>query len=244
MGGVILGNWTHRRGDAGGARALAADVAGARPRVAWSWSPPHGGRVDQVRVAGEQVLVATLEPPSAEAPGWEHAVVYALDAARGAVVAHRTLADPSPVAAMVVEGRVLHVLATRPGEPVFWYALGTPDLVPVHRRLVDLDLDARHADVLDAWASPDGGLWLEIEAAAGDDRASRRSFTFLPGAPGDPPTHVVDAGGPPVPGQPRDACAPHSHCVPAASATVTMPRSILPIMWAMTRARCRRIAGA
>jgi hypothetical protein len=208
MAGVILGNWTHRRGDAGGSRALAAEVAGARPRVAWSWSPPHGGRVDQVRVAGELVYVATQVPVDPAAVGWEHAVVYAIDAARGTVVAHRTLADPAPVAAMVIEGRALHLVATRPGEPVFWYALATPDLVPVHRRVALLDHDARQADVLDAWASPDGGLWLEIEAAQGDGRSSQHSYSFLGAAPTDRCTHVVvDRTGRLRPGQPADACA-------------------------------------
>ena len=214
-GGVILGDWTHRRGDAGGSRALAAEVAGAKPRIAWTWTPPHGGRVDQVRVLGELVFVATLEPEGAlakVAPGWEHAVIYALDAARGVVVAQCTLADPVPVAAMVLEGATLHLVATRPGEPVFWYALRVPDLVPLHRRLVEVEGDGRQADVLDAWASPDGGLWLEIESAPGPSQGSLRSFTFLPSAPGAVPTSVgadrePRPSSPEALAQPRDACA-------------------------------------
>ena len=51
MTSVILGDWTHRRGDPGGARAVAAEIERPRPSVAWSWRPEHGGRVDQVRVA-------------------------------------------------------------------------------------------------------------------------------------------------------------------------------------------------
>ena len=82
-GGVILGDWTHRRGDAGGARAVPAEIERPRPTVAWSWRPEHGGHVDQVRVAGEHVVVATMMPRDPSAPGWEHAVVYALDARTG-----------------------------------------------------------------------------------------------------------------------------------------------------------------
>jgi hypothetical protein len=206
--GVILGNWTHRRGDAGGTRALAADVLGAKPRVAWSWTPPQGGRVDQVRIAGEHVFVATLGPVDPIAPGWEHSVVYAIDAARGKVVAQRTLADPVPVAAMVVEAGTLHLVATRPGEPVFWYRLACPDLVPIDRRKVDLERDPRQADVLDAWASPDGGLWLEIEVAP----EARRAFAFVAADPTGPParTLVIDGAARPVSPDavtpPRDAC--------------------------------------
>jgi hypothetical protein len=205
MAGVILGDWTHRRGDAGGTRALAADVADAKPRVAWSWSPPHGGRVDQVRIAGEHVFVVTMDPADPVAIGWEHAMVYAIDAATGAVVARRRLADPAPVAAMVIEGRVLHLATTGPGEPIVWYALDTPDLVPRHRRYVDL-VDARSSDVLDAWASPDGGLWLEIEASRPGASRTARGFQFLAAETGGAGMHA----GPEAQassGEPSDACA-------------------------------------
>ncbi len=170
-GGVILGDWTHRRGDAGGTRAVSADVANAKPELAWSWRPDHGGRVDQVRIAGRCVYVATMTPADEAAPGWEHATIYALDVDTGKVLATRALPDPVPVAAMVaaVVGQrgVVHVLATRKGEPIFWYELEAPDLTPTHRRLVELDRDGRREDVLDAWASPDGGVWLELEGALG-----------------------------------------------------------------------------
>src|SRR5205085_1297805 len=86
--------------------------------------------------------------------------------------------DPVPVAALVIEGGVVHAIATRKGEPIFWYALQAVDLLPRHRRLVHIDRDPRHEDVLDAWASPGGGLWLELEGALGGTRgracASRR----------------------------------------------------------------------
>ncbi len=166
-GGVILGDWTHRRGDAGGTRAVSADVADAKPEIAWSWRPEHGGRVDQVRIAGTCVYVATMAPVDEGAPGWEHATIYALDVDTGKVLAKRALPDPVPVAAMVAQAGVVHVLATRKGEPIFWYALEAPDLAPRHRRLVELDRDGRREDVLDAWASPDGGVWLELEGALG-----------------------------------------------------------------------------
>ena len=103
MASVILGDWTHRRGDAGGARAVPAEIDRPRPAVVWSWRPEHGGRVDQVRVAGTTVIVATMMPRDPKAPRWEHAVVYVLDAHTGIEIARRVLPDPVPVAAMVVD---------------------------------------------------------------------------------------------------------------------------------------------
>jgi hypothetical protein len=86
----------------------------------------------------------------------------------------RALPDPVPIAAMLVEGSTLHVLATRHGEPVFWYALDAFDLRPRHRRALALDRAARW-DVLEAWASSDGGLWLELEATPG----GKRTYAFV-----------------------------------------------------------------
>jgi hypothetical protein len=184
---------------------VAAHIERPRPSLAWTWRPEHGGQVDQVRVAGKSVLVATLAPGDPRAPGWEHAVVYALDARTGTEVARRTLPDPVPVAAMVVEAGVLHVVATRRGEPIFWYALSPADLVPRHRRIVALS--ARHDDVLEAWAAADGGLWLELEAAVGDDARSALAYAFA----GDDaaqgtvwPQATAADDDPPVS---RDACA-------------------------------------
>jgi len=174
-GGVILGGWTHRRGDVGGARSVSADVTHARPRMAWGFRPAHGGRVDQVRIAGDRVYVATIGPSDPLAVGWEHATIYALDAASGRVTAERALPDPVPIAAMIVEGDLVHVLATRHGEPVFWYALDAVDLRPKHRRALLLDVGSidRGArwDVLDAWASADGGVWLELDSVTLGKRA-------------------------------------------------------------------------
>jgi hypothetical protein len=204
--GVILGDWTHRRGDAGGTRSIFADVAKAHPEPAWSWSPEHQGRVDQVRIAGALVFVATMTPSDPEAPGWEHAVIYALKADTGEVVARRTLPDPVPVAAMLVDAGALHVIATRRDEPIFWYSLNTTGLLPNFRSMVDIDRDARREDVLDAWASPDGGVWLELEGALGS--ASGRAFTFV--APGNhlalTQTHEDDVVGSDWGAPARDAC--------------------------------------
>jgi hypothetical protein len=182
MSSVILGEWTHRRGDRGGARAVAAEIDRPRPAIAWSWRPEHRGRVDQVRVFEQVVVVATMAPRDADAPGWEHAMVYALDARTGVEIARRALPDPVPVAAICVEGGLVHVIATRKGEPIFWYALSTSDLVPRHRRVVALTAAAYHDDVLDAWASPDGSLWLELDVMVGAEGRHVRSYTFADAA--------------------------------------------------------------
>lgn len=208
MASVILGEWTHRRGDPGGARAVAAEIDRPRPAVAWLWRPEHGGHVDQVRVAGHNVLVATMMPRDATAPGWEHAVVYAIDARTGVEVARRVLPDPVPVAAMVVDAGVLHVVATRRGEPIFWYALSPADLVPRHRRIVAFPQGARHDDVLEAWATPDGGLWLELDAAMGADARHALVYAFADGA-GEGPASFShqDAVEDESAATARDACA-------------------------------------
>jgi hypothetical protein len=206
MASVILGDWTHRRGDAGGARAVAAEIDRPRPSVAWSWHPDHGGRVDQVRVAGSSVFVATMSPRDPAAPGWEHAVVYVLDARTGVEVARRILPDPVPVAAMVLDAAMLHIVATRRGEPIFWYALSSEDLRPEHRR-VSPSAAAHHDDVLDAWATADGGLWFELDVPLGADASRARRYAFAD-ASGATSVRAYDerAGvdGPPLA---HDACA-------------------------------------
>jgi hypothetical protein len=204
MASLIRGDWTHRRGDRGGARAVAAEIDRPRPAIAWSWQPEHGGRVDQVRVADTRVLVATMEPGDPSAPGWERGVAYALDAHSGAQIARRVLPDPVPVAAMVVQGETLHVLATRRHEPIRWYALVGADLAPRHRRALSLGGDLDEEDVLDAWATPDGGLWLEIEHYA--SRARAYAFARADGAPAS--IHFEDERFPAdAPTFAHDACA-------------------------------------
>jgi hypothetical protein len=208
MASVILGDWTHRRGDAGGARAVPAEIDRPRPAVAWSWRPEHGGRVDQVRVAGTTVIVATMMPRDPKAPRWEHAVVYVLDAHTGIEIARRVLPDPVPVAAMVVDDGMVHVVSTRRGEPIFWYALSPAELVPCHRRIVAVADGLQHDDVLDAWATPDGGLWLELDATVEAESVRVRSFAFADPS-GSPLAARVNEGrllaeGPPIA---NDACA-------------------------------------
>jgi hypothetical protein len=208
MASVILGDWTHRRGDPGGARAVPAEIDRPRPAIAWSWHPEHAGRIDQVRVVGTTVIVATMMPPDSNAPGWEHAVVYVLDARTGIEIARRVLPDPVPVAAMAVEAGVIHVVATRRGEPIFWYALSLAELVPRHRRVATLAEGISHDDVLDAWATPDGGLWLELDGAVGGQRARVHTYAFADPGGGPVATRMSDER-PPSEGLPvaRDACA-------------------------------------
>jgi hypothetical protein len=207
MASLILGDWTHRRGDPGGGRTVPAEIDRPRPSIAWSWRPEHAGRVDQVRVVGSTVVVATMMPRDSNAPGWEHAVVYVLDALSGAEVARRVLPDPVPVAAMAVEAGIVHVVATRRGEPIFWYALSPAELASHHRRIVAIGETVSHEDALDAWAMPDGGLWLELDAALGDGRRAN-TYAFAEPNGGLAVTRMSDerpaAGNPPLA---RDACA-------------------------------------
>jgi hypothetical protein len=163
---AIFGSWTHRRADAGGSRALAADLGKVKPRVAWTWEPPVGARIDQVRTSGGYVYAAAMGSAEPGVPGWEHASLFAIDGSNGRLVARRSLPDPVPVAALVLEGRRVHAVATRAGEPVFWYALTAPELRPVHRLAAPI-ADSASADVLDAWALSDGGLWIELEMGDG-----------------------------------------------------------------------------
>jgi hypothetical protein len=205
-GGVILGDWTHRRGDPGGTRSVSADVGKARPEIAWSWRPDHGGRVDQVRIAGTCVYVATMAPSDDAAPGWEHATIYALDVETGRVIASRMIPDPVPVAAMMALGGVVHVIATRKGEPISWYALTTADLTPMHRRIVELDRDGRREDVLDAWASPDGGVWLELEGIVGASGGRAYAFVGADESGATAQTHTDDVAAADWGAPARDAC--------------------------------------
>ncbi len=208
MASAILGDWTHRRGDPGGARAVAADIERARPAVAWSWRPDHGGRVDQVRVAGTSVVVATMMPDDRSAPGWEHAVIYALDADTGAQVSRRVLPDPVSVAAMVVLSGELHIVGAGRTEPIYWYALSVAELAPRLRRVASAPGAIGYDDVLDAWATPDGGLWLELERSSGKDSIRDHAYAFAD--PAGAPLSVRMRGeraapdGPPLA---RDACA-------------------------------------
>jgi hypothetical protein len=207
MASFILGDWTHRRGDRGGTRSVAADVEGVRPSVAWSWRPDHGGRVDQVRVVGPTVIVATMTPRDPSAPNWEHAVVFLLDARTGRELGRRTLPDPVPVAAIAVENGVAHVIATRRGEPIFWYALTVAELVPRHRRIVSTGVGSRAQDALDAWATVDGDLWLELDSSAVAGESCSHAYAFAANE-GTPAIVQMTERHPPDDDAPlaRDAC--------------------------------------
>ena len=135
-------------------------------------------------------------------------MVYALDCKTGVEVARRVLPDPVPVAALAVDGGLVHVVATRKGEPIFWYALSSTDLVPRHRRIIAIPPATRHDDVLDAWASPDGGLWFELVASIGRAARNVRSYVFADpaGAAHEVATHEVEATGD-GPASARNACA-------------------------------------
>ena len=236
-GGILLGDWTHRRGDPGGSRYVAADVAHAKPEVAWAWKPPHGGRVDQVRIAGRTVFVAAMAAPLADAPGWEHATIYALDADTGRVVASRALPDPAPVAAMLVEAGLVHVVATRRGEPILRYALDVSDLAPKLRRTIDLDRDGRREDVLDAWSSPDGGLWLELEGAQGATGGRAYAFVGAQDGAAVTQTHLEDVAAADWGAPARDACcAGQVLFVPVASTR--------PILWRVEQKAAAPLAMA
>ena len=224
MSGVILGDWTHRRGDVGGGRAVAAELGRARPKVAWTFRPRDGGNVDQVRIAGERVYVATMSPADPAAVGWEHAVIFALEASTGRVVAKRELPDPAPVAAMIVDGAVVHVLATRHGEPVFWYALDAFDLRPRHRRALALDR-AAHWDVLEAWASADGGIWMEL-----DGESTRRVYAFAKDETVVLAPRAKESTDPDV--APRDACCVgHTLYAPSAGNWDEAGNGTPPLIW-------------
>jgi hypothetical protein len=175
-----------------------------------------------VRIAGERVYVATMPAADPAAHGWEHATVFALEVSTGRVVARRELPDPAPVAAMLVESGVLHVLATRHGEPVFWYALGGDDLAPRHRRALALDR-AAHWDVLDAWASADGGLWMELDGG-------RRVYAFAK----DDSVMMAPRGKEPAEPDlaPRDACCVgHVLYAPSSGAWDEAGTSTPPAIW-------------
>jgi hypothetical protein len=163
-----------------------------------------------------------MSPPDRDAPGWEHGVIYALDARNGREIARRPLPDPVPVAAMAVEGSFVHVIATRRGEPVFWYVLGASDLAAKQRRIVELrraasedapapsdpERDVRHDDVLDVWAAPDGGIWLELEGGTSSEETHTYAFVALEDEHGA----ALRAGAQDVPppeanAVARDACA-------------------------------------
>ncbi len=166
MSGLILGDWTHRRGDAGGSRAVSARILKPRPRVAWRWDLPFDGRIEQVRVVGDVVTIAAT--PAISHPGWEHAEVITLDAASGRVMGQRRLPDPVPPSAMVADESATRIVATRASEPMFLYTLEPKTLEPSARARLDAG-DVASLDVVDAWGHG-GDLWCQVETPS---RAAR-----------------------------------------------------------------------
>ncbi len=206
---------------------MAAEIDKARPRIAWTFAPGDGTHVDQVRIAGDRVYVATMAPADPAAPGWERATVYVLEAPTGRVVARRELPDPVPVAAMILEGPLVHVLATRQGEPVYWYALSADDLSPRHRRALALDR-AAHWDVLEAWASADGGVWMELDGAT-----ARRMYAFAKDDAVTLAPRAKEGAEPDL--APRDACCVgHSLYAPTAGAWDEAGSSRPPAVWQLS----------
>jgi hypothetical protein len=155
-------------------------------------------------------VVATMTPSDSAAPGWEHAIVYALDAETGLEVGRRMLPDPVPVAAMVMDAGLVHIVATRRSEPIYWYALSLEDLAPKSRRILSLANGLCHDDVLDAWATPDGGLWLEVDVAdvTLDGHSPSRAYAFADSRGALTLAHrEVDGARSEGPRVARDACA-------------------------------------
>ena len=110
----------------------------------------------------------------------------------------------APVAAMVVQGETVHVVATRRGEPIYWYALSAADLTALHRLPLAPREGGTDDDVLDAWATPGGGLWLEL------DHFPSRARAYAFAEPAGAPPAVRLEGGPASADGPafaQDACA-------------------------------------
>ena len=154
---AILGDWTHRRGDRGGSRAVAAEIdQRARPddRLVVAARARRPGRPGARRRADRRGRDDDAARRRARRE-WEHAVVYVLDARTG-----RRGGAPRAARSRARSRRwrstsgIVHVVATRRGEPIFWYALTrgrARAAAPPHRG--DRRRD-RPEDVLDAWATP------------------------------------------------------------------------------------------
>jgi hypothetical protein len=143
------------------------------------------------------------------------------------------LPDPVPVAAVVVEDGTVHIVATRKGEPIFWYALSPGELVPQHRRIVSFEDGMRHDDVLDAWATPGGGLWLELDTTATGESVRARAYAFADPTGGPAAARMSDerpgADGPPLA---HDACAGgHDLFVPRDGRWERADDSVPPEIW-------------
>ncbi len=166
MAGLILGDWTHRRGDAGGSRAVSARILNPKPRVAWRYDLAFDGRIEQVRVVRDVVTIAAT--PTIAHSGWQHAEVVALDAASGRVVGQRRLPDPVPPSTMVASLDSVRIIATRASEPAFLYTLEPGSLAPVSRVRVE-EGDVASLDIVDAWGEGQE-LWCQVDTPRRDTR--------------------------------------------------------------------------
>ena len=177
MASVILGDWTHRRGDAG------RRARGRRPRSTGRGPPSPGrgarstaGRVDQVRVVGHD-----RGRRDDDAARRRRAALGARRRLR-ARRAHRASRSRAASCRIPCRSRpwssktgIVHVVATRRGEPIFWYALTPGELVPQHRLIVvdrRRDLPGRRARRVGHPRRGGAGLWLELDVSAGDGDAA------------------------------------------------------------------------
>jgi hypothetical protein len=205
---ALVGEWTHRRGDLLGSRFVRGAVGEWKPKVAFTWRPAHGGRVDQVRLAGDLLIVVTMPPGP---PGWSHALVHLLDAKTGKERAVRRLPDPAPVGAIAVGPRAIHVAVAGDAVAPYHYALERESLRPLRRTALPLTTSGLEDDVLDLWAPSDERVAFEVELGA--ERARRFGWVDLPTRRGSLRAHEAgvaagDRGGPP-----RDGAVCGEHLV-------------------------------
>lgn len=194
---ALSSDWTHRRVDLLGSRFLRGTVADWKPKVAWSWRPSHGGRVDQVRTVGDLIVVVTMPPGP---PGWTHAMVHLVDGKTGKERVSRRLPDPAPVGALAVGPRSVHVAVAGDAVAPYHYALERDSLRPQRRTVLPLVTTGLEDDVLDMWAPSDERVAFEVELGA--ERSRRFGWVDLPSRRGSLRAHDAglaagDRGGPP-----------------------------------------------
>jgi hypothetical protein len=194
---ALVGDWTHRRGDLRGTRFVRGAVGDWKPKVAFTWRPAHGGRVDQVRLVGDAILVVSMPPGP---PGWTHALVHVLDGKTGKERAVRRLPDPAPVGAIAIGPRAVHVAVAGDAVAPYHYALDRETLRPIRRSALPLTTSGLEDDVLDLWAPSDDRVAFEVELGA--ERARRFGWVDLPTRRGALRPHAAglaagDRGGPP-----------------------------------------------
>ena len=194
---ALAGDWSHRRADLLGTRFVRGVLGDWKPKIAFTWKPAHGGRVDQVRTFGDTLVVVTMPPGPL---GWTHAVVHLLDGRTGKEKATRRLPDPAPVGALAVGPRAIHVAVAGDSVAPHHYALERETLRPLRRTALPLVTAGLEDDVLDLWAPSDDRVAFEVELGA--ERARRFGWVDLASRRGSLRAHeaglaVGDRGGPP-----------------------------------------------